>query len=137
MFLYVLLFFVYLLLFALNLLVVCVSLVLLCTSACCTRFAPCGIIKISLSLRTGDPYYSDCSYAGTSQTRTSMTAPPSIQEGSFFIFCQPRKDHAGRACHWPPIHQRPHCVLQQLVGKLKQEVEEMLKLGVIKPSNSE
>lgn len=36
-----------------------------------------------------------------------------------------------------PIRQRPYQVPQQLVEKLQQEVEEMLKLGVIEPSNSE
>lgn len=36
-----------------------------------------------------------------------------------------------------PSAKRPYCVPQQLVEKLQQEVEEMLRLGVIEPSNSE
>lgn len=46
-------------------------------------------------------------------------------------------EHVSRLKDGRPIRHRPYRVPQQLVGKLQQEVEEMLKLGVIEPSNSE
>ncbi|XP_061110533.1 uncharacterized protein LOC133136803 [Conger conger] len=46
-------------------------------------------------------------------------------------------EHVVRLKDERPIRQRPYRIPQQLVDKLRQEVEEMLKLGVIEPSNSE
>ncbi|KAM7394882.1 hypothetical protein PAMA_006561 [Pampus argenteus] len=46
-------------------------------------------------------------------------------------------EHVVRLKDNQPVRQRPYRVPQQLVDKLKQEIEEMLKLGVIEPSNSE
>ncbi len=51
------------------------------------------------------------------------------------------EDHGGRACY-PPERgttrpQQSYLVPQHPVAKLREEVGEMLKLGVIKPSNSE
>lgn len=46
-------------------------------------------------------------------------------------------EHVIRLKEQQPIRQRPYRVPQQLVEKLQQEVEEMLRLGVIEPSNSE
>lgn len=46
-------------------------------------------------------------------------------------------EHVVRLKEQQPIRQLPYCVPQQLVEKLQQEVEEMLRLGVIEPYNSE
>ena len=46
-------------------------------------------------------------------------------------------EHVIRLKEGQPIRQRPYRIPQQLVGKLQEEVEEMLELGVIEPSNSE
>nr|XP_043871756.1 uncharacterized protein LOC122760682 [Solea senegalensis] len=46
-------------------------------------------------------------------------------------------EHAIRLKDGQPIRQRPYRIPQHLVGKLQQEVEEMLRLQVIEPSNSE
>ena len=37
----------------------------------------------------------------------------------------------------PPIRQRPYRIPEQLVGPLKDEVQQILDLGVIEPSKSE
>ena len=63
------------------------------------------------------------------------------KEGPSLFAASPGKttfvEHAIRLKDGRPIRQCPYRVPQQLVGKLQQEVEEMLKLGVIEPSNSE
>lgn len=46
-------------------------------------------------------------------------------------------EHVIRLKDGRPIRQRPYRVPQQLVGKLQDEIQEMLRLGVIEPSNSE
>ncbi|KAK7938780.1 hypothetical protein WMY93_002106 [Mugilogobius chulae] len=46
-------------------------------------------------------------------------------------------EHVIRLKDSRPIRQRPYRVPQQLVGKLHDEIQEMLRLGVIEPSNSE
>ena len=63
------------------------------------------------------------------------------KEAPSLLAASPRKttlvEHVIRLKDGQPIRQRPYRVPQQLVEELQKEVEEMRKLGVIEPSNSE
>lgn len=64
-----------------------------------------------------------------------------IQEMPYLLSISPGRtqlvEHVIRLKDGEPVPRHPYRVSQQLVEKLEQEVEEMLKCGVIEPSNSE
>lgn len=78
--------------------------------------------------------------AAPSWTRTSCAADPDFQGGFSIICCQPREDDTHGTFHSPQgwmTNSSMFLPCPTTAGrKMQQEVEEILKLGVIEPSNS-